>query len=271
MMVSPFRQTRVYLGQSVQFYLRTRRFIFFLILIALITAIVYALIGTNVVKAPAEVEGFDTFFFSFIGDIVIILGAFLGGDAMASDFSLKTGTFVLSQPSKRSSILLGRYIGALFVGVAIISLYYVLGIFGMLYLYRQVPLNVGESYLLTLLYVSAAIALGFLFSSMFKNGSTAIVTAIIVMLLVFSIVTGVLDITNIEAWFILSYGGGVATYVLLKNYPAHATQHATVTGPGSTLTVTAYVPYVWEGIAIMAGYLVICLVISILIYNRRQI
>jgi len=265
-LISATSGTRVFLEQNLQFYLRTKRFIFFLILVALITVVVYGLIAGGVVAAPPTAESFDTFFFAFVSDLVIIIGAFLGGDAMASDFSLKTGSFVLSQPVKRTSILLGRYLGALVVGIAVISLYYVLGSFGMLYLYRGVPVQVGESYLLALVFVASAIALGFLFSSMFKNGSTAIVTAIILMLLVFAIVQGVLDATSIEPWFILTYGGAVVTDILVVPYAAHKT----VIGAGR-VSFTTYTPLVWEGLLIMFGYLIVSLAISIIIYNRREI
>ncbi|MHB1709309.1 MAG: ABC transporter permease [Thermoplasmataceae archaeon] len=268
-MMSAARETKVFVDQNLQFYLRTKRFIFFLILVALITVVIYSLIATKVVPVPSTAEGFDTFFFGFIADLVIIIGAFLGGDAMASDFSLKTGSFVLSQPVARASILMGRYLGALAVGAAIITLYYILGSLGMLYLYSGIPVLVGESYLLALLYVAAAIALGFLFSSMFKNGSTAIVTAIIVMLLVFSIVSEVLTLTKIEPWFILTYGGGVVTDILVTPYAPHL---STISSPGPRgFSVSTYTPYVWEGLLIMVGYLIISLVVSIVIYNRREI
>ena len=265
-MMSAVRETKVFMDQNLQFYLRTKRFIFFIILIALITAVIYGLIGGGVVPTPPTAAGFDTFYFAFVTDLVIILGAFLGGDAMATDFSLKTGSFVLSQPVKRVSILIGRYLGALAIGVAIVTLYYVLGSLGMLYLYRGAPVQVGESYLLSLVFVASAIALSFLFSSMFRNGSTALVTAIILMLLVFSIVTGVLDLTNIEPWFILTYGGQIVTDILVVPYGPHKT----VIGNGR-FSVTSYTPYVWEGLVIMVGYLVISLVVSIIIYNRREI
>ena len=265
-MMSAVRETKVFMDQNLQFYLRTKRFIFFIILIALITAVIYGLIGGGVVPTPPTAAGFDTFYFAFVTDLVIILGAFLGGDAMATDFSLKTGSFVLSQPVKRVSILIGRYLGALAIGVAIVTLYYVLGSLGTLYLYRGVPVQVGESYLLSLVFVASAIALSFLFSSMFRNGSTALVTAIILMLLVFSIVTGVLDLTNIEPWFILTYGGQIVTDILVVPYGPHKT----VIGNGR-FSVTSYTPYVWEGLVIMVGYLVISLVVSIIIYNRREI
>ena len=265
--MSTAHETKVFMDQNLQFYLRTKRFVFFLILVALITAVIYGLIGGGVVSVPSTAEGFDTFYFSFITDLVIIVGAFLGGDAMANDFSFRIGLFVLSQPVSRVSILLGRYLGALAVGIAIITLYYVLGSFGMLYLYRGVPIQVGESYLLSLVYVASAIALGFLFSSMFRNGSTAIVTAIILMLLVFSIISGVLTLANIEPSFILTYGGGVVADILVVPYGPHKFIGSHL----GKITVTAYTPYVWEGIVIMLGYLVVSLVISVIIYNRREI
>ncbi|MEM0156318.1 MAG: ABC transporter permease [Thermoplasmataceae archaeon] len=265
-MISTSSQIRVYMEQNLQFYLRTRRFIVFLVLVALITALIYSLMAFKVIAVPSDEVGFDTLFYSFVGDVVLILGSFLGGDAMATDFSLKTGTFVLSQPSKRLSILLGRYLGALAVGAAIITLYYILGALGMVYLFHGVPVGVGESYLLALLYTASAIGFGFLFSSMFKNGSSAIVATFLVMFLIFSIVQGVLDVTKIEPWFLLTYGGGVVTTVLS---PLTFT-HIHVLNEGR-VSVTTYTPYVWEGIAIMVGYLAISLIISILIYNRRQI
>jgi len=86
------------------------------------------------------------------------------------------------------------------------------------------------------------------------------------MLLVFSIVTGVLDVTNIEPWFILTYGGQVVTDILVVPYGAHKTVI-----PAGRISVTTYTPYVWEGLVIMVGYLVISLVVSIIIYNRREI
>ena len=60
--------------------------------------------------------------------------------------------------------------------------------------------------------------------------------------------------------------GAVVTDILNVPYGAHKT----VIGAGR-ISVTTYTPYVWEGLVIMVGYLVISLVVSIIIYNRREI
>ena len=255
--------------RQLRFYLRTWRFVglllFILIVDVAITAvgIAYGMSGTSA----------SDYLYGAIGvmpTLGVIVGAFIGGDAIAMDFGSGTGFFMLVLPVRRTVLLLGRYAAAFLAAFALLLVFYAISIFGASWFYGvgAIPwLTVAESLGIACLFAMAVLATAFLFSAFFRSPSVSMIVTILVLFLAFDIIDGIISITSVEPWFSILYAGQ-AVALVFESQP-----HLTVTqGMGRRgLTFHTWTPYVWEGIVIMLVYFVIALVLSVVIYHYKEL
>jgi len=255
--------------RQLRFYLKTWRFLglllFILIVDVSITAvgIAYGMSGTSAAN----------YLYGAIGampTLGVIVGAFIGGDAIAMDFGSGTGYFTLVLPVRRTVLLLGRYAAAFLSAFALLLVFYAITLFGAGWFYgiAAIPwLSVAESLGLAALFAMAILSTAFLFSAFFRSPAVSMVVTILVLFLAFDIVDGVLTITGLEPWFSILYAGQVVALVF-EGQP-HLT--TTVTPGRAHLTFHTWSPYIWEGTAIMLVYFVLFLAASIAIYRYKEL
>lgn len=254
--------------RQLRFYLKTWRFVGLLLFVLVVDV---AITSLNIAYHSSGVSASD-YLYSAIGAMPtfgVIVGAFIGGDALAMDFGSGTGYFMLVLPVRRIVLLLGRYAAAFLAAFALILVYFVISLFGAAWFYGLlgIPwLEVAESLGIAALFALAVLAAAFLFSSFFRSPAVSMVVTILVLFLAFDIVDGILSVTTVEPWFSLIYAGQ-AMALVFESQP-----HLTIThGPGRLhLTFRTWTPYVWEGEAIILAYLLICLVISAVMYQYKE-
>jgi ABC-2 type transport system permease protein len=255
--------------RQLRFYLKTWRFIGLLLFILAVdiavtaVGIAYDMSGTSV----------GDYLYGAIGampTLGVIVGAFIGGDAIAMDFGSGTGFFMLVLPVRRTVLLLGRFAAAFLAAFALILIYYAVSLVGAAWFYGVVALpwlDVLASLGLAALFAMAVLATAFLFSAFFRSPAVSMVVTILVLFLAFDIVDGVLSITSVEPWFSILYAGQ-AVALVFEGQP-HLT---TTTGTGMAhLTFHTWHPYVWEGAVIMVAYFVIALTVSVVIYHYKEL
>ena len=254
--------------RQLRFYLRTWRFVGLLIFVLIVDL---AVTSVNIAYNSSGTSAGD-YLYNAIGAMPtfgVIVGAFIGGDALAMDFGSGTGYFMLVLPVRRIVLLLGRYAAAFLASFALILVYYVISLGGAVWFYGFVGLpwvDVVESMGLAAVFALAVLAAAFLFSSFFRSPAISIVATILVLFLAFDIVDGILSVTTVEPWFSILYAGQ-AIALVFESQP-HMTS---ITVPGRVhLTVTTWHPYVWEGAVIMVVYLVACLALSAVIYQFKE-
>lgn len=255
-------------------YLRTWRFLGLLIFVAVVSGAILAvqlhrgvdLVTANYPTASDYLSGY----LSVLADAVIVIGAFLGGDALAIDLSGGAGYLMLSQPVRRRTLLAGRYVAAVVAGFALGMVYYLFAALAVQYFYGTIPAailgSIGEAFLFLL----AVLAVAFFFSSFFRNPTVSIVAAILILLLGFPILTAVGTLTGTEPWFSLDYGSQSITSILATNFTHESTTHVGGRG-GLSLTLYAYAPYPWEGALIMAVYFAVFFSLSFVIYRFKEV
>ncbi|HTP55568.1 MAG TPA: ABC transporter permease [Thermoplasmata archaeon] len=253
--------------RQLRFYLKTWRFLGLLLFVVIVGAastvvtIYYHSSGTS--ASDAMYSGTTG-----IGIFGVIVGAFIGGDAIAMDFGSGTGYFMLVLPVRRVVLLLGRFAAAFLVSLALIGVFYAYTLLGAGWFYGlALPwLDTGASIGMAALFLLAILAVAFLFSSFFRSPAVSMVVTILVLFLGFDIVDGILVLTSIEPWFSILYAGGAIANIFESQPHLIVTQ---TMGPRG-LSIHSWSPYVWEGIAIMVGYFVICLALSAFIYQRKE-
>jgi ABC-2 type transport system permease protein len=248
-------------------YLRSRRLVGMLAVVALVLLLITALpplLGNSYADDANEFVGT----YASFATILVIIGATLfAGDAIVSEFQNRTGYLLFPKPVKRWVLLAGKFIasaGAMFVvlllyyGVALLLDVAITGSFSWL--------GVG-SLLLAMLYATAALSVAFLISSVMKGITGAQILTFALFLFIFSIVTQVFTLGDVEPWFMVTYSGGTISYITQDPYPT--TEASTGDGPMAAMS-SSYVPDIGVAIAVMVAYTLASLVLAHYFFSRRE-
>jgi ABC-2 type transport system permease protein len=258
-------------------YLRSRRFVLMMSIVAVIGAILSFILAYY--NTSATVKGLtsssDAFYGSFwaggVTVVIIFSGIIFGGDAIAGEFQNKTGYFLMGLPIRRASVYAGKFFAAFAASVVAMVFYLVILVAnGAVYLGgNALPVALFESFAIALIYLLALLGAVFLFSSMFKNSLYAVLVVAVLFLFGFSLIQGLItDLVKIEPWFIITYAENVISYPFLSTLPAHMT--TTHTGPRGGITVTTYNPTYPEGFAIMTGYFLLTAIAGLFLFEREE-
>ena len=270
--MSDFLITYIIMKYQIKFYLKTRRFIAMFAIIMLITSLTVILdFYTGISNIQLTDPTSSNFIISGLGGVVIscgIVSAFFGGDATSIETGTNSGYYIMVQPVRKISILSGRFLAAFLMGFMLILIEYA-GVAAMSqYIYGTIEwriiYSIGEMALL----VIAFTALAFFFSSLFKSPLIGILVSVIMFLVFFSILDSILALTSIEPWFSLYYGGQVVTEIISSAPVVHSTTNSFAKGK---FTITIYNPYIWEGNLIMIGYAIVSIVLSYIIFLKKEV
>lgn len=245
-------------------YLRSRRFIimvaFALVVSALLTFLVAHYRPASMLDSTLGF--YSTWWGSFVSLLAVFSGVAFGGDGIAGEFQNKTGYYTIPNPIRRSSIYVGKYLAAFVASTIVLVVYLAIAIInGFYYFGADVPYQLGESFLFAWFYLLAVLGFTFMFSSLFKTSSYAILLSAILLIIGFSIISGLVEgLAGVEPWFILSYGAGIVGDILMSPYPTTSTRFG----------VTTFAPTVPEGLAIMAGYFVVASILGLILFERKE-
>jgi ABC-2 type transport system permease protein len=257
-------------------YFRSRRFFILLAIGLIISGLLTGLTayyGINTV-APCVAPGCVTpslAFYAFwwgnsITFVIVLSGIFFGGDAISGEFQNKTGYFLVGNPLRRSSIYIGKWLGALIASIIILAIYAGITVGNGLYYFGNIPYQFGESLIFSILYLVAVLGFTFFFSSLFKTSAMSILLTAILFLFAFSLIELIISgLVGIEPWFIITYGSGIIGNVLSDTYPT--TQGFRGPGGRERFTYAATIP---EGIAILLAYFVVTAVLGLLLFERKE-
>ena len=252
-------------------YLRSRRFFILLGIVLLLSGVLTAVVGYY--RPPSFLSSDLSFYSSWWSTsavfLVAILGIFFGGDAISGEFQNKTGYFSLSNPIRRSSVYIGKWLAA-YVASSIMLVIFIIITFanGAYYFGFSVPYQLGESALLAWFYLAAVLGFTFFFSSLFKSSSYSILITAILFLFAFNLVdTIVASLVQVEPWFILTYGAQIIGNVLSAQYPPHV-RTAPFGDRGTTITLyTATIP---EGLIIITAYFIATAILGLVLFERKE-
>ncbi|MFY9717802.1 MAG: ABC transporter permease [Thermoplasmata archaeon] len=261
-------------------YLRSRRFVLMMVIVAVIGAILSFVLAYFHTSSAVMglVASSDAYYGStWAGGVTIVIifsGIIFGGDAIAGEFQNKTGYFLMGLPIRRTSVYAGKFLAALAASlVAVVFYLAILLANGAYYLgaSHAFPVPLIESFAIALLYLLALLGAVFLFSSLFKNSLYAVLVVAVLFLFGFSIIQGVVtDLVKIEPWFIITYADQVIGYPFLSTLPPHVSTVTMHGLHGATITVTTYNPTYLEGLVIMAGYFVLTAIAGLALFGREE-
>jgi ABC-type transport system involved in multi-copper enzyme maturation permease subunit len=259
--MSEFERLRIVTGYEFLKHLRRKRI--YWILGVVIIAELAVLIGLPTLGDGYSDNVMVTAAMLSIGPSLAILGAvFFAGDAIAGEFERKTGYILFTNPVRRITIVMGKYLACYAAVVLLTILGYVIVCISLLAIYGQVPIETAESFGLCLLFAGSVLSLTFFFSSISKGAMGATVITLVFIMVISGVIEGVLSMANQPSWFLLSTAGDT-TFTVYGGYEALFS--------GGTPYRIPEAPDIGLSILAMAIYLVACFLLSIWITNRRQL
>ncbi len=252
-------------------YLRARRFLVMVLLVAIVNlALTAAVAYTRSAAFLNSPLGFYGAWWGGLIDIFILLTVvFFGGDAISGEFQNKTGYFLAPNPIRRSTIYVGKYLAAFIASTLILVLFLAFTIANGLYYSMGVPTQFLESFLFAWLYLLTALGVTFMFSSLFKTTSISILITVLLFLFVFTVIDELSTVLlKIEPWFSITYAEGIIANVMNPGFQHYVP--AVTTGAAARFSFPTYNAYITEGLAIMAVYLIVCSLLGLLLFERKE-
>ncbi|MBS7632640.1 ABC transporter permease [Candidatus Bathyarchaeota archaeon] len=245
-------------------HLRRKRIYAVLIIAALIGALQLIVPVIYGLGFPSQATLWAYSFFSFTNFLVIIVGTFFAGDAIASEFELRTGYIIFPNPISRLLLILGKFTAALFSALLAIGFYYAIGVGGLLGIYGFVPLEIAASFAYAVLAICVVLGFTFLFSSIMKGSMGATLLSFFMFLLILSTLRQVIALTGTEPWFMPDYAFGSIIQVI------NPQQDIIQEFPGSPIKIYNFYPKFPVDVAVLISYFVATLALSIWVFRKKE-
>ncbi len=258
-------------------YVRSRRFVAMLGIVAIIGVILTALVGHY---RGGLVSSNIAFYGSFWGGgasfLVVLSAVIFGGDAIAGEFQNKTGYFLMGLPIRRATIYVGKFLAAFLASVVVLGFYLLILLGNGVFYFGSgaLPWQLPVSLIIALVYLAAVLGTTFLFSSLFKTSAYGFALTAILFLIGFSILQAlIVDLVHIEPWMVISYANSSIGNIFnpTVNWGIFGTITTTSTRIGrAAVTVTTYTAGIAESIVIMIGYLLVTAVAGLYLFEREE-
>jgi len=258
-------QIRIVMKYDFMKYLRNKRLAGMSAIVTLVLLLITALPPLLGNSYTDDANEFVNTYTSFVGVLIIIGATLFAGDAIVSEFQNRTGYLLFPKPVKKWVLLAGKFLASMGAMLLVLVLYYGVALLLGLAITGSFSVLGVESLLLAIMYATAAISVGFLISSVMKGTTGAQILTFALFLFIFNIITGIMTISDVEPWFIITYSSGAISYITQDPYPVTVT--ATGDGP---MVMSSYVPDIDVAIAVMLAYALISLVLAHYFFRRRE-
>lgn len=223
----------------------------------------------NVVTATYDwkinAQTFDSLNVQFASFLIIICATFFGADSIVGEYSNRTGYLLFPNPVKRGVMFFGKFASSMTAGGLVVSLLYI-GITGLSFAAAGgVDDKLGLSYLFAIEYLLAAMAIGYVVSSILKGTTGAIILTFFMLVLILPIIDGIAIFTGTKIAGSLTFSAGVISFILQSPYPTDTSQ--TFNG----FTLTQFYPDPLTSAIVMFVYAVVAVLISLVLFKRKQL
>lgn len=186
------------------------------------------------------------------------------------EFEHRTGYLLFPQPVTRTSIFVGKLLAALGLASLTVGTYYAIMAGATLGVKGTLPVEVAYSFLLAILYTTAALGVAFLLSSALKTTTVASVLTFALLFFVLSIVSTILSIASVRPDGNLAFAGQTIANILAGPYPSSYPGDTPGGRPGGRPGLTQYSPAVGTSIAVMAAWALVSCGVALALYRRRE-
>ena len=256
-----FQQVVIVAEHEFRKYLRGRRLLGMVILLALIVGLILGLPPALGVPYATTPNAFAATFANFTGVLVLLCGVLFAADALVSEHEKRTGYFLFPNPVRREAIVAGKLVASLAATALVLFLFYGAIAIAALAVTGAASWEIALSYGYALAYGTCVVGVAFLLSAVMRTTISATLLTFFLFFLIFTIVSGVLGLTDIDPWFLPTSASGIIGNVLGPP--------TTAPGPGGGFF--AYVPDVTTSLIVFGAYFLIGALAAVLIYARREL
>ncbi len=262
---------------------KQRKKLYFFILVTILVAV---LLGYILQLFPEYLlSDTQAAFFSgglgFISFISLFAACLFFSGIICSEFNKRTG-FIVFPKINKYKLIIGKYLGNLFLVVFIVTVYYfVLGLLGFYYYGGPINIRIFYSYGFAILYVIALSSFVTLFSSFMKNVNVTIIVTLIILFMGFNIADMIVNLIyagTFEPLYSLAYLDNLITSILQNPFPDPRYVEYSfggmggMGGMGGSFTYGSWVtPSIAMGTTLLLVYIVAFFVLAALLFKRRQL
>lgn len=204
---------------------------------------------------------------AMVGSSALLLGIYAAvssSDSLSSEYDKKTGLVLFTKPVSKYTIYSGKLLSRYLLGLIIISIYYVLAYLSCILICSHAPVTLGFSFLLSLLYLFAAISITMFFSSISPKSMVATMLSFMT-LVVLTLFIQSITISSFEPWYSFSYSSGA-----IENIVSDRCTIFTLNGAGSYST-NEYIPETVISTIVMGIYGVFSTLFSAVFFRYRTL
>ncbi len=267
--LKPFAHTYIF-----ELKQRWKKFVIFSIIISLIGLL--NVIGYVVFPENSLPNSQVLYFEDELGLIILInifSVCFFFGGIICTEFSQKTG-YVVFPKTNKYKLIIGKYLGALTLVIGVNGLYYyVIGLLGLYFYGGPINRRFFISFGISCLYLLSVSSFVTLLSSFMRSVNITIITAILMLLIGFSIIASLVVLSNpdIEPLYSLNYLSRLITSVV-REIPSQKREDRYEDYEDEGFTYREWItPSIEGGITSMVLYAVICISLAMVIFKRRQL
>jgi ABC-2 type transport system permease protein len=264
---SDFRQFLLVVRYETLKYLRSKRLIAMLIILALIIGLILTIPPAFGIDYPSNSLDFAGIFISFAGILAFLCFAFFGADAIVSEFQHKTGYLLFPNPLKRSVILFGKFIASFLSSLLVIIIFYGVVMISTVIITKSLAGEIGLSFLFCILYLLSGLSIAYLVSSIMKGTTGATVLTFFLFFLILPIIDQVFTMAKVKPWASLSFSSNIISTILIVPYPSDNVQGIDI-GGGQRFPI--YYPEIPLSLLVMLFYLLIAFALAYFIFARKE-
>lgn len=260
-------------------YYRSRSFYLMLAISLLVSALMTFFTVRYVNKLPeifpslnltnisiATKESIFGYVWSFVLlDLPVFASVFFGSSAISSEIENKTAFHIFTLPIGRSSLLLSKYLAAVFVTIVTVLVYLVIQAATFLYVF-PVPLvgSYFDALWLLIIFIFAMTAFTFMISSIFNKNTYAYITVFLIYFLIFNAYQVISEfIYKSTPFYLLDTASGIVEKVYINVSLSPFNFNFSLTPVG--------MPEIIQAVIVMAIYTIVSIAVALIIFERKEV
>lgn len=247
-----------------------RRRLFVLLIITAVVVVLFIVVLQVFGSSSSDAYAYASTLVTWVTILAALAATFFGADALVGEFENRTGYLLFPQPVSRTSIFFGKLLAAFALTTVTLAAYYGVVAAATGVVKGSVPIEVGYSFLLAILYSTAALGVAFLLSAALRGITMASVLTFMMLFFVLAIASTILGVAAIRPDGNLAFAGGTISNILAGPYPdAYPPDpEGPVGGPGGGFQ--SYSPAVPTSILVMAIWAAVGFGLAWALFQRRE-
>ena len=196
------RQSLVVMKNEIKKYFSGKRMFVFLALLGIIVFVI--------VFAPYMFgnEANPTYFLMMSSLVVLMASTLFASISIVSEYEERTALIVFTRPIRKTSIFAGKALACLVLTIGFTALYYIIAIIVSAVVKGSVSADMLTSFGLACAYAFGTIGIAMFVSSIMKKGSTATIITFVILAIIITAFSLVLNAANVDSFWMIDQAAG---------------------------------------------------------------